>query len=321
MKDIVRKITKYGAVFIRLISFQKIKHNIGGMFMDAVFILRGVLILFGAVFAVYWLKDCIAHKEDFSKEKLVPLGIIGFVTNFLDTLGIGSFATTQAGFKFTKSSPDAVMPGTLNVGDTIPVIVEAVLFFGLIEIAPVTLIGMIAASVLGAVLGASIVSKWSVKYVRIALGCALIILAIVLAGKLLQIGPFGATGTATALHGIKLVIGIVINFILGALMMIGVGLYAPCMALCGALGLNISAAFPIMMGSCAFLMPSGSIKFIKEGKYDRKASLMLTIFGVLGVFVAYFIIKSLPLTVLTWVVICVMLFTSVMFFKDAAKGE
>lgn len=289
--------------------------------MDAVFILRGVLILFGAVFAVYWLKDCIAHKEDFSKEKLVPLGIIGFVTNFLDTLGIGSFATTQAGFKFTKSSPDAVMPGTLNVGDTIPVIVEAVLFFGLIEIAPVTLIGMIAASVLGAVLGASIVSKWSVKYVRIALGCALIILAIVLAGKLLQIGPFGATGTATALHGIKLVIGIVINFILGALMMIGVGLYAPCMALCGALGLNISAAFPIMMGSCAFLMPSGSIKFIKEGKYDRKASLMLTIFGVLGVFVAYFIIKSLPLTVLTWVVICVMLFTSVMFFKDAAKGE
>lgn len=289
--------------------------------MDAVFILRGVLILFGAVFAVYWLKDCIAHKEDFSKEKLVPLGIIGFVTNFLDTLGIGSFATTQAGFKFTKSSPDAVMPGTLNVGDTIPVIVEAVLFFGLIEIAPVTLIGMIAASVLGAVLGASVVSKWSVKYVRIALGCALIILAIVLAGKLLQIGPFGATGTATALHGIKLVIGIVINFILGALMMIGVGLYAPCMALCGALGLNISAAFPIMMGSCAFLMPSGSIKFIKEGKYDRKASLMLTIFGVLGVFVAYFIIKSLPLTVLTWVVICVMLFTSVMFFKDAAKGE
>lgn len=287
--------------------------------MDAVFILRAVLILFGAVFAVYWVKDCIAHKEDFSTEKLVPLGIIGFVTNFLDTLGIGSFATTQAGFKFTKSSPDVVMPGTLNVGDTIPVIVEAVLFFGLIEIAPVTLVGMIAASVLGAVLGASIVSKWSVKYVRIALGCALIILAIVLAGKLLQIGPFGATGTATALHGIKLVVGIVINFILGALMMIGVGLYAPCMALCGALGLNISAAFPIMMGSCAFLMPSGSIKFIKEGKYDRKASVMLTIFGVLGVFVAYFIIKSLPLTVLTWVVICVMLFTSGMFFKDAAK--
>ncbi|TCS77581.1 permease [Muricomes intestini] len=288
--------------------------------MNAVLILRVVLILFTLVFAVYWIKDCIAHKEEFTKEKLFPLGIIGFITNFLDTLGIGSFATTQAGFKFTKSSPDAVMPGTLNVGDTIPVVTEAVLFFGLIEIAPVTLVGMIAASVLGAVLGASIVSKWSVKYVRIALGCALIALAIVFICKLLEIGPFGAAGTATALHGIKLVIGIVVNFLLGAFMMIGVGLYAPCMALCGALGLNLKVAFPIMMGSCAFLMPSGSMKFIKEGKYDRKASVMLTIFGVLGVFVAYFIVKELPLTALTWIVICVMLFTSGMFFRDAAKS-
>lgn len=289
--------------------------------MNAVFILRMVLILFTLVFAVYWIKDCIEHKEDFTKEKLVPLGIIGFVTNFLDTLGIGSFATTQAGFKFTKSSPDAVMPGTLNVGDTIPVVTEAVLFFGLIEIAPMTLVGLIAASVVGAVTGASIVSKWSVKYVRVALGCALIVLAIVLACKLLEVGPFGATGTATALHGIKFIIGIVVNFFLGALMMIGVGLYAPCMALCGALGLNIKVAFPVMMGSCAFLMPSGSMKFIKEGKYDRKGSVMLTIFGMLGVFVAYFIVKELPITVLTWIVICVMLFTSGMFFKDAAKSQ
>ncbi|MGO5052447.1 permease [Lachnospiraceae bacterium LCP25S3_G4] len=288
--------------------------------MSSVLILRIVLIAWTAVFAVYFIKDCIAHKEDFDGKKMVSLALIGCITNLLDTLGIGSFATTQAGFKFTQSSPDEVMPGTLNVGDTIPVVLEAVLFFGLVEVGAVTLIGMIAAAVIGAVIGAGIVSKWPVKLVRIALGCALIFLAIVMACKLLGVGPFGATGTLLSLTGVKLVIGIVINFILGALMTIGVGLYAPCMALCGALGMNISAAFPIMMGSCAFLMPSAGIKFVKEGKYDRKASVMLSIFGVIGVLIAYLVVKTLPLTILTWVVICVMLFTSGMFFKDAAKA-
>ncbi len=288
--------------------------------MNAVFILRAVLIIYAGIFAVYMVRDCIAHKEDFTKDKVFALGFIGFIVNVFDTLGIGNFATTTVGFKMTKTCKDDLIPGTMNVGHTIPVCTEAVLFFGLIEIAPVTLIGMIAAAVIGAVIGATIVSKWSIKYVRIALGTAMILLAIVLACKLLQVGPFGTSGMATSLTGIKLVIGIVGNFLLGALMMIGVGLYAPCMALVGILGMNISAAFPIMMGSCAFLMPSGGFKFVKEGKYDRKASILLAIFGVLGVFVAYLIIKTLPLTILTWVVICVMLFTSGMFFKDAAKS-
>lgn len=289
--------------------------------MDAVTILRIVLIAWTAVFTIYLIKDCVTHKEDFNGKKIIALALVGFITNFLDTLGIGSFATTQAGFKFTQSSPDETMPGTLNVGDTIPVVTEAVLFFGLIEIAPLTLVGMLAAATIGAVIGAGIVSKWPVKQVRIALGCALIVLAIVMACRLLEVGPFGAQGTAVALTGVKLVIGLVVNFMLGALMTIGVGLYAPCLALCGALGLNVKTAFPIMMGSCAFLMPSAGLRFIKEGKYDRKASIMLTIFGVIGVFIAYYIVKELPLTILTWVIIAVMLLTSFTFFRDAAKTK
>mgnify|MGYP000508058931 FL=1 len=130
---------------------------------------------------------------------------------------------------------------------------------------------------------------------------------------------FGAAGTATGLTGVKLVLGIVINFFLGALMTIGVGLYAPCMAMIGALGMNIQAAFPIMMGSCAFLMPSCGIKFIKEGKYDRKASVMLTVGGIIGVFIAYFLVKKMPITLLTWIVIVVMIYTALTFFKDAKK--
>ena len=135
----------------------------------------------------------------------------------------------------------------------------------------------------------------------------------------MEVGPFGAAGTATGLTGVKLVLGIVINFFLGALMTIGVGLYAPCMAMIGALGMNIKSAFPIMMGSCAFLMPSCGIKFIKEGKYDRKASVMLTVGGMIGVFIAYFLVNGMPTTVLTWIVIVVMIYTALTFFKDAKK--
>lgn len=288
--------------------------------MNATLILRIVIILYTLVFAVYWIKDMIAHKEEFNGEKVIPLFIIGVITNFLDTLGIGSFATTQAGFKFTKSSPDETMPGTLNIGDAIPVVTEFVLFLTLIEMDTITLVALLASATIGSYIGAGIVSKLPVKQIRIALGSALLILAVVMGCKLLEVGPFGASGTATGLTGAKLVIGVVVNFFLGALMTVGVGLYAPCMAMIGALGMNIQAAFPVMMGSCAFLMPACGIKFVKEGKYDRKASVLLTIGGVIGVLIAYFIVKSLPITILTWVVIVVMIYTAIVFFKDATKA-
>lgn len=289
--------------------------------MNLTLILRIAIIAYTAVFAVFLIKDCLAHKEDFNGKKAIPLALIGAVTNFLDTWGIGSFATTQAGFKFTKSSPDETMPGTLNIGDTIPVVTEFVLFLEFVNVEPVTLVGMIAAAVAGAVIGAAIVSKWPVKLVRIALGFALIFLGIVMACRLLSVGPFGLAGEALGLSGVKLVIGIVINFFLGALMTIGVGLYAPCIALVSALGMNVGAAFPIMMGSCAFLMPSAGIKFVKEGKYDRKASVFLTVFGVIGVAIAYLLLKyAIDMTTLTWIIIAVMLYTSITFFRDAKKA-
>lgn len=283
-------------------------------------ILVWVLIIWTAVFGVYYVRDVLKHKEDFKNIKYVPTIIIGVLANFFDTLGIGSYATSTTAFKFTKTCPDDLIPGTLNVAYAIPVVVEAVVFIQKVTVDPLTLVLMIAAAILGAVIGASVVSKWDLKKVRIALGCALIALAIVMICKLLGVGPFGIVGTATRLTGIKLVIGVIANFVLGALMIVGLGLYAPCMALVLLLGMSTDVAFPIMMGSCAFLMPSAGIKFVKEGKYNRASSLVLTISGVIGVLIACYIITSLPLTALTWIVTCVMVICAVIFFKDAAKG-
>ena len=288
--------------------------------MDVIMILRIVLIIFVIASGAYFIKDLLAHKEDFQGGHWVALAIIGCITNLLDTWGIGSYATTQAGFKFTKSSPDETIPGTLNVGDTFPVTLEALLFFSFVDIDPLTLVLMLAASVVGSLVGAGIVCKWNLKMVRLGLGVGLLILAIVLACKNAGIGPFGVSGEALGLTGIKLVIGIVVNFLLGALMMIGVGLYAPCMALCAALGMNIGTAFPIMMGSCAFLMNAACFKFIKEGKYDRKAAFYLAVFGCIGVFIAYKVACMFSLKTLTYIICVVMVYTSIMFFRDDKKA-
>ena len=207
----------------------------------------------------------------------------------------------------------------MNVSYAVPIAVEAFVFIQRVEIDPLTLVLMIVASIVGAVVGAFVISKWDINKVRVALGFAMIALGIIMICKLIGFGPFGIVGTANILRGPKLVIGVVANFVLGALMMVGVGLYAPCMALCLLLGLSADMAFPIMMGSCAFLMPPGSIPFIRAGKYHRRAALPLIISGVIGVLIACFVITSLPLTVLTWIVVIVMFICSGIFFHDAKK--
>jgi uncharacterized membrane protein YfcA len=291
--------------------------------MSIAFLLRAVLLIWWALFAVYFLYDCFKHPEDFkgaSVKETVIQAIIGCIFNLLDTLGIGSFGPTTAAFKLTKTCKDENIPGTLNTGDTFPVVFEAVLFIAAVDMDGLTLLLMIAASVVGAVIGAKILVGFDVRKIRIGMGVALLCLGILMVFRQLGVGPFGTSGDATILTGAKLIIGIVVQFFLGAFMMIGVGLYTPCIALCSLLGMNITAAFPIMMGSCAYLMLAGSMEFIKVGKYDRKCALMQAIPGCVGVFLAYTIVTNLPMNVLFWILVCVMFLVSFMMLNDARKA-
>jgi uncharacterized membrane protein YfcA len=147
------------------------------------------------------------------------------------------------------------------------------------------------------------------------MGCALLVTALFMLARNLDWIQGG--GDAIGLQNGKLAIAIIANFFLGALMTAGIGLYAPCMALVFALGMSPKVAFPIMMGSCAFLMPPASIRFIREGAYNRKAAMAMAIPGVIAVLIAAFIVKSLPLDVLRWVVIVVILYTSAVMLRSA----
>lgn len=283
------------------------------MLTKIVLMILGILV---AIFAVFFIKDFIKSSREgtLGEGSFITAGVSGFVVNFFDTLGIGAFAPLTALLKGFKITRDKLIPGTLNVACTIPVAVEAFIFIDSIEVEPITLISMIAAASLGAILGAGFVSKLDEKKIQITMAVALLIVAVIMLISQLGLMPLG--GNEVGLSGAKLVIAIVGNFILGTLMTVGIGLYAPCMALVYALGLSPKIAFPIMMGSCAFLMPSASIKFVKEKSYDTKASMAVTIFGVLGVFIAAYLVKELPLEVLKWLVILVVLYTSLSMFKS-----
>ena len=128
-------------------------------------------------------------------------------------------------------------------------------------------------------------------------------------------------GVAIGIHGWKLFVAGIVNFMLGAMMTAGVGLYAPCMALVFLLGLSPQVAFPIMMGSCAFLMPLASYKFIKSGAYNKKAALGMAIPSIVAVLIAALIVKSLPLDTLRWLVLFIIVYTSVTMFWSAVKNK
>lgn len=261
------------------------------------------------------IQDFLKHKNNLENVSWLKTGLIGFVVNFFDVLGIGAFAPQTALLKFTKQTEDRLLPGTLNVANTIPVLIQVLIFITVIEVEPITLILMLLSAAAGAILGAGIVSKMSEKKIRLTMGVALLITAgFMFAGKMQWIQ---GGGTAIGLSGIKLIIAVVVNFLLGALMTAGIGLYAPCMAMVFALGLSPQVAFPIMMGSCAFLMPPASIKFIKEGAYNRKAAIGMALPGIIAVLIAALIVKSLPLDTLRWLVIVVIVYTSVVMLRSA----
>lgn len=241
--------------------------------------------------------------------------LIGLVTNFFDTLGIGNFATTTSIFKLRRMVPDELVPGTLNVGHTLPVVAEAFIYISLIEVDAGTLAALIAASVAGAWIGAPVVARWPRRTIQVGLGAVLIAAAGLMLASQLELLPIG--GAALALGGAVLAVGICGSFWLGALMTLGLGFYAPCMIMVSMLGMNPKAAFPIMMGACAFLMPVAGAQFLRRGRYSLQPALGMTIGGIPGVLLAAYIVRSLPLGAVRWLVVVAVLYASASMLRSA----
>ena len=243
--------------------------------------------------------------------------LLGAVTNFFDTLGIGSYAPTTAWLKLSRMVPDSFIPTILNAGHGIPTIVQALIFIKLVQVDPMLLAACIVAAVAGAIVGAPIVVRLPTRVVQGVVGVALVIAAALYAMSNLHLMPAG--GAALSLPPNLFGIAVAAYFVLGALMTAGIGLYAPSLIMLSLMGLDPKAAFPVMMGACAFLMPVSGFGFIRARRIDLRIVLGIAIGGVPAVLLAALVVKSLPLVALRWGVVVVVLYAAFVLLRTAAS--
>ena len=283
-----------------------------------IIVLLAALAALGIAFTVVLLSRASARGE--LRPRLEAIGL-GAVTNFFDTLGIGSFATTTAWIKFRKLVPDSFIPATLNAGHALPTVVQAGVFLWIlgVRVDPTLLASCIAAAVVGAVVGARFVVRAPVRLIQGVVGVALLIAACLYTMSNLDLFPVG--GEATALPTAKMAIAITVHFALGALMAFGIGLYAPSLILLSLLGLDPRLAFPVMAGACAFLMPTTGFSFVKTDRIDLRTVIGITLGGIPATLVAALIVKELPIVWLRWGVVVVVLYAATLLLRSAVKGS
>ncbi len=260
-----------------------------------------------------------AHKRGELAPKPEAVGL-GAVTNFFDTLGIGSFAPTTAYMKLRKMAPDSYFPAILNAGHALPTVVQALVFISLVRVDPWLLLACIISAVAGSIVGAPIVQRSPVRLVQGVVGAAMLVAAALYAMKNLGWIPDQDAGLLT-LPPVLFAVAVGAHLVMGILMMFGIGLYAPSLIVLSLLGLNPQAAFPIMMGACAFLMPIASLRFVRSERIDLRVVLGIALGGIPAVLLAAFVVKSLDLVTLRWLVVVVVLYAAALLLRSAVVGE
>ncbi len=293
--------------------------------MNIVIALLIAIVVVNGIYAFRLTMDLIKKRKETAAEAGSPvfLAIWGSIVFFLSTFGISDFALSTVMYRARKLVDDKKLPGTLNTQCAIPVAVMALAYISAVSVDPLTLFLCIVAQMAGAYLGPRLVVKLPSKFIRLFMGSGLLIAtAFILANKFNLIA---SGGTSTSLTGAKLITALILLFIYGALNNVGIGSYAPTMATIYALGMNPAVAFPIMMGACTFSVPMGAMEFVRFGSYGRKITFFSSIFGIIGVLIAVFIVKSLNLSALQWIVAAVIFYAGISMlwgevFKKEKKG-
>jgi uncharacterized membrane protein YfcA len=244
---------------------------------------------------------------------------LGAVVSFFDTLGIGCFAPTTAWLRFRKLVPDRLIPPTLLVGLTAQAMVQSIIYMSIVAVDWALLVGCVLANVLGGLLGAPLVVKARVWIVQLVVAIGLVLAAIAYTMTNLDLIPAG--GTATGVSPLLTVVAIVVNFVLGVLMNFGVGNYAPMLVMFGLMGMNPRSSFPVMATGASLMGVGASVKHIGVGQVDLRICLGLAIGGIPAVLVAAFIVKSMPVFWLRWMVIAVVLYTATVLLIAALRGR
>lgn len=275
------------------------------------------IILATLVFTIVLVKGAIATR---SKPTLETIGL-GAVVSFFDTLGIGCFAPTTAWFKFRKLVPDRLIPPTLVVGLTIAAVVESIIFLlqlG-VKVDPVLLVGCILACTTGGLVGVPLVHRTRVWIVQLVVSIGLLLAAIAYGMTNLHLFPGG--GTAAGLSMALTIVAIAANFVIGILLNYGVGNYAPTLVMLSLMGMDPRLCFPVMAGAAALMGATAGIRHINTGNLNLGIVVGLTIGGIPAVLVAAYIVVTMPLEILRWLVLVVVLYAAAIMFRAAMLGR
>ena len=279
-------------------------------------IVLGIIALLTVVFLAGWWRSGKRHAD--RRAPTLDEVLIGFVTNFFDALGIGSFPTSTSIFRLRKMVPEEDIPGTLNVGHAPAAIVEAMIFLVAIAVDPVLLIAMNVGTVVGAWLGAGVVIRLPRLGLQLGLGLGTLVAAALFVAVNLHLLPGG--GAAFSLSGVPFVVAVGSSVVLGALMAAGVGLFGPCMIILALLGMHPLAAFPIMMSAGALQQLVSGIRYLRSDHYAFGTAVGLGVGGFFGALIAALLVKSLSIVVLRWLVAAVALYVAADFLM-AATGS
>jgi uncharacterized membrane protein YfcA len=287
--------------------------------MTIVQVLLGTLVCSGVLLVAMWRRAVAKAPRSTVALPNIRQAVIGFITNFFDTLGIGSFATTTAAFRLLKVIPDELIPGTMLVGHALPVVAQALIFITVVDVDPGQMAILIACCVGGGWVGAGVVASVSRRTIQYAMAIALTAAAVLMLTGMLGLIPAG--GTATTFPPQAFTTAVIVSVVFGALLTVGIGNYAPSLIVFSLLGMDPRAAFPIMMGSGAFVATIAGVRFITHARFDRRAALGLTLGGIPGVLIAAWLVQSLPLDYLRWLVLAVVTYSAISLLRAATARE
>ncbi|HFI0791846.1 TPA: sodium:solute symporter [Streptococcus suis] len=243
---------------------------------------------------------------------------IGFVTDLLDTLGIGTFATTTSLLKATKLiDDDRRIPATMTTAHIIPILLEALLFITIVEVEMTTLITLAIAAFTGASVGARVTQHWDTRKVQRVLGILLIIAAGIMVYRMVTNPGADLGNDVRGLTGWKLLVGIVFDFFIGMLLSMGLGNYAPELIFFSLMGISPAVALPVMMLNAAMMLSAGAKQFIQSGRVNWPGVPGIIVGGVLGVLTAAFFLSSLDVNNLKVLVVFIASYTGITLLRSS----
>src|SRR5690349_7979853 len=275
------------------------------------------IVLATGLFTIVLAKAAVAKRAMPTPETIT----LGAVVSFFDTLGIGCFAPSTAWLKFRRLVPDRLIPPTILVGLTITAVVESVIFLVKlgVRVDPVLLFGCIIACTTGGLIGAPLLHRTRVWIVQLVVAIGLVLAAIAYGMTNLKLFPGG--GTAAGLPMTLTIIAIAANFVIGVLLNYGVGNYAPTLVMLSLMGMDPRLAFPVMAGAAGLMGATAGIRHINTGKLDLRVVVGLTIGGIPAVFIAAYLVATMPLSLLRWLVLLVVLYAAAIMFHAAMLGR